>query len=148
MSKLEKSSAGDKKNSIFQNILEWSQTRSINPVILGDPSICLRLHSFFVTSPLADYFDHFALFDNYSEKNFLILVGPLSEIQIDKCKQIAPTMQNGFKTFYIEMPFSSDINFESMKAEVEQSLNFLNLNKILIDSFISLDQIAKVIKEL
>lgn len=148
MSKLEKSSTGDKKNSIFQNIVEWSQTRSFNPIILGDPSICLRLHSFFVTSPLADYFDHFALFDDYSEKNFLILIGPLSEIQIDKCKTIVPTMQNDFKTLYIEMPFTNDINFESVKAEIEQSLDFLHLDKVLIDSFISLDQIAKVIKEL
>lgn len=148
MSKLEKSSPDDKKNSIFQNLVQWSQTRSFNPVILGDPSICLRLHSFFVTSPLADYFDHFALFDDYSEKNFLFLIGPLSDIQIEKCKKIVPTMQNGFKTLYVEMPFTNDIDFEFVKAEVEQSLDFLKLDKVLIESFISLDQIARVIKEL
>jgi hypothetical protein len=138
----------DKSVGFIDKIKQWSQTKSFNPIVIGSPSWSLRLHALFVTSPLVDYFDHMALFDDYSEKNLLILIGPLSEIQKEKCLKIKETMQKSYKTLYIEMPFELGVNVEERSKEVIEELSFLNIDQILIESFISLDKMADVIRKL
>jgi hypothetical protein len=136
------------KDGIFSRLARWSRHKAFNPIIIGNPGMSLRMHSFFVTSPLIDYFDHTALFDDYSEKNLLILWGPLSEIQKDKCKKIKNVMQPSFKTVYLESPFTEQIDEEIREKEIREEFNFLDIDKVLISSFITYDQMTNIIREL
>ena len=139
----------DKENNLKSesSLKKWAFKDSLNPVIIGDKNIALRLQSFFVTSPLLVHFDHNAMFDEYSEKNLLIIIGPLSDVQIEKIKRIAKSMIHKFKVVYLEMLFKDIDNHEDYVKSVEEMIE-LEIDKFLIENFISLDNVASILREI
>jgi len=136
------------KDNMFSRLKNWAGTQSFNPIIIGNKSMALRLHSFFVASPLVEYFDHSAIFEDYSEKNLLIIFGPVSEIQLSKIKRICSEIQSNYKVIYIEMTYTKSTSEQETIEQVSSQLSFTQINKFLITEFVTLDRIAKVIRQL
>ena len=141
------------KNQVENNTLSnkfrlWSFKNSLNPIILGDKNFAIRLQSFFATSPLLVHFDHNAMFDDYSEKNLLILVGPLGEVQKTKVKSIINKMNHAYKVIYLEMTFEEITSKEDYILKLDKELGEIGLKDFIIEDFISLDHVAQLLREI
>lgn len=136
------------KETMLSRIKNWSGKQSFNPVIIGNKSMALRLHSFFVASPLVEYFDHSAIFEDYSDKNLLIIFGPVSDIQFNKIKRICSEIQSNYKVLYIEMIYSKSLSEKEIIQKVSAQLSFTKIDKFIITEFVTLDRVAKVIRQL
>lgn len=136
------------KQSLKQRLKSWSSKNSLNPIIIGDKNFSLRLQSFFVSSPMLVHFDHTSMFDDYSEKNLLVIVGPLSEVQIEKIKRIKRDFIHEHKTVYLEMLFDGKVDQEKYQKEILESLDGEKIDHFLLEEFISLDNVATLLREI
>lgn len=125
----------------------WSSKDSLNPIIIGNKNFSLRLQSFFVSSPMLVHFDHTAIFDVYSEKNLLIIIGPLSQVQVDKIKRIKKDLVHDFKVIYLEMLFEEKKGIGKYQKEICEKIDY-QVDHFLIEEFVSLDNIAQLLREI
>lgn len=134
--------------SLKDRFKTWAFKNSLNPIILGDKNFSTRLQSFFVTSPLLVHFDHNSMFDDYSEKNLLILIGPLSDIQKEKVSVICKQFRHQYQVVYLEMTFENIKNKEAYIDKLTKEIGGIEIDKFLIEDFISLDSVSNLLREI